>query len=835
MDRGASTHALSWMILPAAGTLLASALSLPSQPYTGVVLRESQVVQVVPGSPGQRAGLQPGDRLSRSDEDRDNNPFPSPLSDARPGIPLRLLRQGRGTPVSVTIVPEPLPGSERRMMAALLAVASGFMVLGGWVWSERRDGLTRPFYLLSLAFASLLSPPPLFSWAWATVAHDLYYLAATLALPALCVHFFALFPEPRAPRRPIGAGVAAGYGVAALLFAAVATISALRMLGGGWARPAAALLQAAAAVWFAAGLLWALVLFGRSYARAGSTDSRRRMRVALVGTVLGLGPLASLIVLRNLSPGTVVPGERWALQLTLLVPLSFAWATVVHRIFDFRVALRVATIALILGLMGAGVYFAGELATTWGGVDLTGVALALVALGAAVAGPARPWAGRLDLLLASQRMTPALAETLIREATAHEESAPAVLSRACEALMVNLMLDRCTAVELAPAELGARGPGPWLESRNGLPAPSRPGPELSPQFATALSGRSQPLSADDSTFTSADRDALESAGVQWVLPVGVDRPIAALLLGRRLAGPWLDRREVDELERFARHLGVTLENVALRLAARSHGAIDRELEQASAIQAHLLPRRAPVYPTLDCAAATLSCEPVGGDYYDFVERSQREFTLVVGDAAGKGVPAALLLAGVQARFRSEALRGRGPGQLLGALNLELAHLDRPEKFVGLLCARVDVRQGRMTFANAGLTPPLVRRRAGSFDELTEGGLLLGVRAEADYPDTSVELRGGDVALIYSDGLTEARRGEELFGLERVRRVLDASAGRRAADILAGLLGAVREFAEDPLDDLTVVVLKQLADPQAPWTTPAETLLKQRPEPVDTFR
>src|SRR6185295_15544485 len=142
------------------------------------------------------------------------------------------------------------------------------------------------------------------------------------------------------------------------------------------------------------------------------------------------------------------------------------------------------------------------------------------------------------------------------------------------------------------------------------------------------------------------------------------------------------------------------------------GAMDRELELAGDIQTHLLPRHAPVFPTLDCAAATLSVQAVGGDYYDFVQRTEREFTLVVGDAAGHGVPAALVLAGVQARFRVEAGGGGNPSAVLAALNQELVGLGQPAKFVGLLCARVDVRRGRIWLANGGLTPPLLRRSDG---------------------------------------------------------------------------------------------------------------------------
>lgn len=338
-------------------------------------------------------------------------------------------------------------------------------------------------------------------------------------------------------------------------------------------------------------------------------------------------------------------------------------------------------------------------------------------------------------------------------------------------------------------------------------------PLLGAGFAPALARAGGLVSADDERLPDADRDMLDDAGVQWVLPIGEGDPLAVLLLGRRLAGPWLDRAEIAELERLAAQLALSLENAALRTAAASHGAIDRELQQAGAMQTHLLPRRLPVHATLDCAAATLSAEPVGGDCYDVVEGTSRGFTLVVGDARGHGVPAALLLAGVQARFRSVAGRGEPPGAVLAALNHELAHRHAPDLFVGLLCARVDVRAARLELANGGLTPPLVCRADGRIEVLTEGGLPLGVRDGARYPEVEVEMEAGDVAVLHTDGLTEARRGDEMFGVDRVARVIAANAHRRARDILDALLAEVRAFAGAPLDDLTVLVLKQLADPR----------------------
>ena len=128
-----------------------------------------------------------------------------------------------------------------------------------------------------------------------------------------------------------------------------------------------------------------------------------------------------------------------------------------------------------------------------------------------------------------------------------------------------------------------------------------------------------------------------------------------------------------------------------------------------------------------------------------------------------------------------------------------------------MCARVDVRRGRVWISNAGLTPVLVRRRDGRIEELESGGVLLGVQRESRYADVCVELDRGDVLIVCTDGLTEAQRGDELFGLERVAELLRRDGTRRSRDLLETMLREVRGFADHPLDDLTLVVMRQLAD------------------------
>src|SRR5205085_10839522 len=163
-----------------------------------------------------RAGFARGDRVQAMPAGGAR--AANPLASASPDHPLTLLRERARSLAEVRLLPAALPPGERRMMVALLAVASGFVVLGGWVWSERRDALTRTFFLLCLAFAWLLAPLPRWSSAAAATVYETLYAGITFVLPALCVHFFALFPECGRPRARRASASAIADAVALVLF-----------------------------------------------------------------------------------------------------------------------------------------------------------------------------------------------------------------------------------------------------------------------------------------------------------------------------------------------------------------------------------------------------------------------------------------------------------------------------------------------------------------------------------------------------------------------------------------------------------------------------------------
>ncbi len=794
MDRPGPGFQLRWLLLPASWVLLISGLSLQQHAYTGASLRPGgRVESVDPGGPAALAGLRPGDLLSSTDSAAARDPLsPDAMAAARPGEPLVVMRDRAGVLRAVWLAPRAQPDSERHFYALIFAVASAFLLLGGWVWRERRDQLTRTFYLLCIAFAVFLAPSPRLDTRAVNLAYSFLFVLAQLFIGPLFTHFFALFPE--SGRTRARAWVLTCYATATVLLACFAGVFIESLAGGSHSGALLPVLTIATSAVLAAGLIGGLLLFAQAFRRAESSDARRRLRVAFFGTLLGALPFAVLVGVHNLSHAPALPGERWAVPFTLLVPLSFAWAMAVHNVFDSRLALRAFTRA-VLALLGAGIlYFMGEwlAATLWPAIaqGVAGAALAVVALLSALAGPASGW-----LVAAGRRMVPIADEWSLDDWRPQGASESELLRGACEAVVRALRVDGCAALRVDEYGRRSAGAGVRLE------------PVLSLAAADAVRHVSGPREPAELRLSNDDRDALEQTGARWLLPVDAR---FALVLGQRFAGAWLSREESRALERLAHVLAVAIENLELKREARDHGALAKEMRAAHVVQLHRLPRHTPVFPTLDCAAATLATEAVGGDYYDFVETGGREFTLAVGDAAGHGVPAALVLAGVQSRFRHEAQRARHPGELLGAMNRDLVALDQPEHFMGLLCARVDAGAGTVRFANAGLTPPLLRRRDGRHAELTESGLLLGVQAGSVYPISDVVLEPGDVLVVYTDGLTEASRDGVPFGDEQVWQVLDRHAHRRASDVVEELMSAARDWTDGPLDDLTVVVLKQLA-------------------------
>ncbi|HUG52174.1 MAG TPA: PP2C family protein-serine/threonine phosphatase, partial [Vicinamibacteria bacterium] len=280
--------------------------------------------------------------------------------------------------------------------------------------------------------------------------------------------------------------------------------------------------------------------------------------------------------------------------------------------------------------------------------------------------------------------------------------------------------------------------------------------------------------------------------------------------------------ESSELDRFteehlrmltplASQVAVAIENARLyETLARQEVRRGKELALAQWVQQNLFPDEPPYGAAWDASAHFLPATELGGDLYDFYELGEGTLGVAVGDVTGKGVPAALFGAFASGTIRARAMERRAPGDLLTRVNRTLRKRGAEGFYCTVAFAHFDFPRRRMVLANSGLPYPLVYRAAERRVETIElAGLPLGSFDGVTYEEREVPLASGDAVVFYTDGLTEAYRRGEDYGMTRLAAVLESAAEGTAALVGERILSDVDAFLGDaPLaDDLTLVVVK----------------------------
>jgi len=303
----------------------------------------------------------------------------------------------------------------------------------------------------------------------------------------------------------------------------------------------------------------------------------------------------------------------------------------------------------------------------------------------------------------------------------------------------------------------------------------------------------------------------EREGIRSGLSVGLiskRQPVGTLHVYRAEHGRF-DESEVQLLMALANHAAVAIDNAQLYQQAAQGKKMQRELRVAGEIQAQLLPERAPEIAGADIAILSEPCHEVGGDFLDFVKLDNRQTAFIIADVAGKGVPAALLMASARATARAYLERTSQPRTAVGRLNVALCHDARPGHFVSLFCGVLDSRQRSFAYTNAGHNPPLLVRK-GKVIHLDAGGLVLGVDDEEKYEQDSIKLRKGDLLVFYTDGVTEALDAAgEIFGEERLVKLLTRGRHDSAHAVARKISNAIKRHAkgEEQSDDITMIVMR----------------------------
>ncbi len=259
------------------------------------------------------------------------------------------------------------------------------------------------------------------------------------------------------------------------------------------------------------------------------------------------------------------------------------------------------------------------------------------------------------------------------------------------------------------------------------------------------------------------------------------------------------------------HAAIAVENARLYQQERDKLKLEKSVLAAREVQMTLLPQELPVYPGMEFSASTTPAEEVGGDMYDFLTLPDGTIAVCLGDVSGKGLPASLLMANMQATVRAQSVVSLSAADCLRRVNRSLYRSTSPEKFVTAFYGIISRDDNTLLYASAGHEPAIHLHSDGSIDMLTNGGIMLGVRDDFVYDDETVSFEPGDVVVIFSDGITEAIDGEGgMYGVEPLKEVLRTHRQESAERIRLSVLDALRQFigSTRQSDDITLVVVKR---------------------------
>lgn len=257
---------------------------------------------------------------------------------------------------------------------------------------------------------------------------------------------------------------------------------------------------------------------------------------------------------------------------------------------------------------------------------------------------------------------------------------------------------------------------------------------------------------------------------------------------------------------------VKIENSRLIEKAIEQEKMAKELALAAQIQKDFLPRQNPVCEKFDIAGTNIPCHQVGGDYYDFIAIDPGRLAVVVADVSGKGISAALLMASLRAALYSELHPQAQLAKMTTKLNDFVHRSSAVNMFITFFLSEIELESGRFRYVNAGHNPPLLMRKNGQVERLESCGFCLGMFPAVPYEIKEARLNPGDMAVFYTDGITEIRnKDNEEYGEKRLIGFLKKNIKLPAAKMIEKVCAELRTFSAGlpPHDDMTLIVVKMV--------------------------
>ena len=304
---------------------------------------------------------------------------------------------------------------------------------------------------------------------------------------------------------------------------------------------------------------------------------------------------------------------------------------------------------------------------------------------------------------------------------------------------------------------------------------------------------------------------LNEIGVDLIVPMEVQgRTKGLIMLGERITKQPYSEADIEFIYSVGSLAIISIENKRLFLEELEKRKMEEELELAREIQQNLLPQTLPVFDNFDIAAVNMSSKQVGGDYYDVIQFDENNFYLAIADVSGKGTPASLLMANIQAFLQVICRHGLEIEKSTGLINDLISANTSDGRFITFFWALINNEEKKMTYVNAGHNHPLLIRD-GKIRKLSRGGMILGVmKTTISYESETINLQKDDVIVLFTDGISEAMNTEaEEFSDERLEEKCVRLSSLSAKEILNGIKNEVNDFTKgtSQSDDITMVVLK----------------------------
>ncbi|MGB2697342.1 MAG: GAF domain-containing SpoIIE family protein phosphatase [Candidatus Zixiibacteriota bacterium] len=306
--------------------------------------------------------------------------------------------------------------------------------------------------------------------------------------------------------------------------------------------------------------------------------------------------------------------------------------------------------------------------------------------------------------------------------------------------------------------------------------------------------------------------SLESGKIKCILSVPLkvkNKMIGHISLFNKKGGDF-NQEDLRLLSIIAIQSAQTIESARLYEEERKLADLEEDLKVAHQIQQSLLPKKNPSIEGLDIVGHSIPAKDVGGDYYDFIRIDDTHLGIVIADVSGKGTSAALLMSNLQACLRGQALTNHSVKDTVAKVNFTLCNFMEMGKFITLFYGILDTQNKAFTYTNAGHNYPFLLEGNGNVKTLEKGGLVLGTISNSLYEEETVQLKPGDLILLYTDGITEAANEKnEMFEEKKLLELLKDNQGTSAQEISRRIVDDVLSFQGilPQADDITLVLIK----------------------------